>query len=87
MIEGVKSNSAYIGGGQQINLLTRHGRIEDIANASDLPNIKAMRENCEKVLSMLAEKHIFARKCVETSFQAHKKSHFLTKTYFNGIYS
>jgi len=48
VIEGVKSNSAYIGGGQQINLLTKHGDIIDIANASDLPNIKAMRKIVKK---------------------------------------
>jgi len=48
VIEGVKSNSAYIGGGQQIKLLTKYGEIEDIANASDLPNIKAMRKIVKK---------------------------------------
>jgi HD superfamily phosphohydrolase len=48
VIEGQKSNSAYIGGGQQINLLTRAGEIVDIANASDLPNIKAMRKIVKK---------------------------------------
>jgi hypothetical protein len=48
VIEGKKSNSAYIGGGQQINLLTKAGEIVDIANASDLPNIKAMRKIVKK---------------------------------------
>lgn len=48
VIEGEKSNSAYIGGGNQINLLTRTGEIVDIANASDLPNIKAMRKIVKK---------------------------------------
>jgi uncharacterized protein len=48
VVEGTKSNSAYIGGGQQINLLTKAGKIEDIANASDLPNIKAMRKIVKK---------------------------------------
>jgi len=48
VIKGQKSNSAYIGGGQKINLLTRHGEIIDIANASDLPNIKAMRKIVKK---------------------------------------
>jgi HD superfamily phosphohydrolase len=48
VIEGQKSNSAYIGGGQQIKLLTRAGEIVDIANASDLPNIKAMRKIVKK---------------------------------------
>ncbi len=48
VIEGEKSNSAYIGGGQQINLLTKKGEVIDIANASDLPNIKAMRKIVKK---------------------------------------
>ncbi len=48
VIEGVKSNAAYIGGGKQINILTRAGEIVDIANASDLPNIKAMRKIVKK---------------------------------------
>jgi HD superfamily phosphohydrolase len=44
VIEGMKTNSAYIAGDDRINLLTRSGQIVDIANASDLPNIKAMRK-------------------------------------------
>ena len=48
VVEGTKSNSAYIGGGQQINMLTKSGKIVDIANASDLPNIKAMRKIVKK---------------------------------------
>lgn len=45
---GIKSNKAYIGGGQKINVLTKAGEIIDIANASDLPNIKAMRNIVKK---------------------------------------
>ena len=48
VVEGVKTNAAYIGGGQQINMLTKSGNIVDIANASDLPNIKAMRKIVKK---------------------------------------
>lgn len=48
VIEGTKSNSAYIGGGQKINMLTKSGQIVDIAIASDLPNIKAMRKIVKK---------------------------------------
>ena len=48
VVEGTKSNSAYIGGGQQIKMLTKAGNIVDIANASDLPNIKAMRKIVKK---------------------------------------
>jgi len=48
VVEGSKTNSAYIGGGQQINILTKEGKIIDIANASDLPSIKAMRKIVKK---------------------------------------
>ena len=48
VVAGAKTNSAYIGGGQQINMLTKSGNIVDIANASDLPNIKAMRKIVKK---------------------------------------
>lgn len=48
VVEGVKTNSAYIGGGQQIKMLTKTGEIVDIANAADLPNIKAMRKIVKK---------------------------------------
>lgn len=48
VVTGVKTNSAYIGDGQPINMLTRNGEIIDIANASDLPNIKAMRKIVKK---------------------------------------
>ena len=48
VVEGTKTNSAYIGGDQQINMITKSGKIVDIANASDLPNIKAMRKIVKK---------------------------------------
>jgi uncharacterized protein len=48
VIVGEKSNAAYIGGGQQIKLLTKAGEVVDIANAADLPNIKAMRKIVKK---------------------------------------
>jgi hypothetical protein len=48
VVDGAKTNAAYIGGGQQINMLTKSGKIVDIANASDLPNIKAMRKIVKK---------------------------------------
>lgn len=48
VVTGYKSNAAYLGGGQSINMLTRNGEIIDIANASDLPNIKAMRKIVKK---------------------------------------
>lgn len=42
------TNSAYLGGDHKINVLTKKGEIVDIANASDLPNIKAMRKIVKK---------------------------------------
>jgi hypothetical protein len=48
ILQGVKTNAAYIGGGQKINIITKNGQIEDIANATDLPNIKAMRKIVKK---------------------------------------
>jgi len=48
VVGGTKSNSAYIGCGQKIKMITKSGNIVDIANASDLPNIKAMRKIVKK---------------------------------------
>ncbi|WP_420318386.1 HD domain-containing protein [Ekhidna sp.] len=39
---GSVSNSAYIASGQSIKILRKHGDVVDVADASDLPNIKAM---------------------------------------------
>lgn len=39
---GTVSNSAYIASGQSIKILRKHGEVVDVAEASDLPNIKAM---------------------------------------------
>ncbi len=47
-VEGMKSNAAYIGGGQKIKVLMKSGEVKDIAFASDLPNIKAMRKIVKK---------------------------------------
>ncbi|HEX8548218.1 MAG TPA: HD domain-containing protein [Cytophagaceae bacterium] len=41
---GVLTNAAYFGGHQKINILTKSGKIIDVAAASDLPNIKAIRK-------------------------------------------
>ncbi len=48
LIQGSISNAAYISGGQKINILTKEGKIFDIAQASDLPNIKAMSKIVKK---------------------------------------
>jgi len=39
---GSVSNSAYIASGQSIRILRKHGQVVDVADASDLPNIKAI---------------------------------------------
>jgi hypothetical protein len=41
------SNEAYAEG-QEINILMRDGRLQDIAQASDLPNIKAISKIVKK---------------------------------------
>lgn len=48
LVHGSMSNSAYIAGGQTINVLTKSGEILDVATASDLPNIKAMSKIVRK---------------------------------------
>lgn len=42
LVHGNISNAAYVSEGQKINIITKEGKIFDIAQASDLPNIKAM---------------------------------------------
>ncbi len=48
VITGQKSNAAYVAGDHQINVLTKNKKMVDIAQASDLPNIKAMRKIVQK---------------------------------------
>jgi len=48
VVNGVKTNAAYIGGDQKISIFTKQHHMIDIANASDLPNIKAMRKIVKK---------------------------------------
>lgn len=48
LIRGSISNAAYMSGGQKINILTKEGKVFDIAQASDLPNIKAMSKIVKK---------------------------------------
>lgn len=45
---GTTSNEAYLSKGDKINILTKKGEIKDIAQASDLPNIKALRKIVKK---------------------------------------
>jgi uncharacterized protein len=48
MITGKISNNAYEARGQSIDLLTKYGQIIDVAEASDLPNIRALSTKVEK---------------------------------------
>jgi HD superfamily phosphohydrolase len=45
---GTVSNEAYVSGGKSINILTKQGKVVDIAHASDLPSIKAISKIVEK---------------------------------------
>ncbi|MEM9857224.1 MAG: HD domain-containing protein [Bacteroidota bacterium] len=45
---GEVTNKAYIGEGQSINILRKSGQVIDIAEAADLPNIKAMSKIVRK---------------------------------------
>jgi HD superfamily phosphohydrolase len=48
IIKGIINNEAYVSGSEKINILRKGGKIEDIAEASDLPNIKAMSKIVKK---------------------------------------
>jgi HD superfamily phosphohydrolase len=48
LISGTTSNAAYTADGDKIDVLTKKGKIMDIAEASDLPNIKAMSKIVKK---------------------------------------
>ncbi len=45
---GEVTNKAYIAEGQKINILTKKGKVRDIAQAADLPNITAMSKIVKK---------------------------------------
>ncbi|GAB4230780.1 MAG: HD domain-containing protein [Ekhidna sp.] len=45
---GIVSNSAYIASGQSIRILRKNGHVVDVADATDLPNIKAMSKIVKK---------------------------------------
>jgi uncharacterized protein len=48
LVQGSISNSAYVSGKQNINILTKEKTVRDIAEASDLPTIKALRNVVKK---------------------------------------
>ncbi|MFN3405736.1 MAG: HD domain-containing protein [Cytophagaceae bacterium] len=48
LIKGTISNAAYVPVGETINILTKRGEVIDVAQASDLPNIKAISKIVKK---------------------------------------
>ena len=60
LMHGTISNAAYLSGKQKIHILTKQGKIFDVAQASDLPNIKAMSRIVKKYY-LCWPKHIAAR--------------------------
>ncbi|MEQ9405882.1 MAG: HD domain-containing protein [Cyclobacteriaceae bacterium] len=46
--QGSVSNSAYVATGQTINILKKSGEVVDVAEATDLPNIKALSQIVKK---------------------------------------
>ncbi|MBY0425255.1 MAG: phosphohydrolase, partial [Cytophagales bacterium] len=48
VLTGNMTNSAYVSGSKNINILLKNKNILDIAEASDLPNIKALRKIVRK---------------------------------------
>ena len=47
-LQGSVTNAAYIGGNRNIKILSKTGQIIDLAQATDLPNIEAMRKIVKK---------------------------------------
>ncbi|HYG37810.1 MAG TPA: HD domain-containing protein [Cytophagales bacterium] len=47
-IHGAVSNSGYLASGEGINILMKNGEVKDVADASDLPNIKALSKIVKK---------------------------------------
>jgi hypothetical protein len=45
---GTLTNEAYVSDGERINVLTRKGKLMDVAQFSDLPNIKAISKIVKK---------------------------------------
>jgi HD superfamily phosphohydrolase len=48
MITGKISNNAYQASGESIDILTKYGKVVDVATASDLPNIRVLSNKVEK---------------------------------------
>jgi len=50
VFEKTITNAAYVSGGNRINIKTRSGDVVDVANATDLPNIRAMATVVKKYI-------------------------------------
>ncbi|HAR19930.1 MAG TPA: hypothetical protein DCR46_04665 [Cytophagales bacterium] len=48
LVEGEASNAAYLANKENINVLKKDGTVLDIAEASELPNIKAISKIVKK---------------------------------------
>ena len=48
LLSGIITNAAYVANKNSINILTKKGKVLDISEASDLPNIKAMSKIVKK---------------------------------------
>jgi hypothetical protein len=48
VVKGTVSNAAYVSSDKSINILKKNGEVVDVADASDLPNIKAMSKIVKK---------------------------------------
>lgn len=48
VLTGEKTNAGYISGEDQINILTKSGKVKEISKASDLPNIRALGKLVKK---------------------------------------
>jgi hypothetical protein len=48
MVQGHITNAAYLSEKQSINILTKDKKVKDIAEASDLPTIKALSNIVKK---------------------------------------
>lgn len=48
VVKGSTANEAYLSKGDNINIISKQGKVADIAQASDLPNIKALRKIVKK---------------------------------------
>jgi len=63
IIQGNTSNAAYVSGKQNINILTKDKRVLDIAEASDLPTIKALSNIVKNIIYVGQRMYICGKIC------------------------